>query len=135
MATTLQQMHPVAHVPLVLGVLRRLEVAPIIDRLLPLHPAPGLSCGRGVEALGLAMLDGPHALSQVGRRLAERGRLTLLQPGLTRIARNASRLGRRLEALVAAQLTTVSGAIARKALAVSALPPPWLPQATPTMAL
>ena len=38
MAITVQQMHPVAHVPLVLGVLRRLEVATVIDRLIPPHP-------------------------------------------------------------------------------------------------
>jgi len=73
MATTLQQMHPVAHVPLVLGVLRRLEVATIIDRLIPPHPAHGLSCGRGVEAWVRAILDGHHALSKVGRRLEARG--------------------------------------------------------------
>ena len=30
-AMTIQQMHPVAHWPLVLGVLRRLEVATLID--------------------------------------------------------------------------------------------------------
>src|ERR1041385_7801011 len=35
MAMTVQQMHPVAHLPLVLGVLRRLEVATVIDRLIP----------------------------------------------------------------------------------------------------
>jgi len=35
MATPVQQMHPVAHLPLVLGVLRRLEVAAVIDRLIP----------------------------------------------------------------------------------------------------
>jgi uncharacterized protein DUF4277 len=62
MATTIQQIHPVAHLPLVLGVLRRLEVATIIDRLIPPHPAQGRSCGRGVEALVLAILDGHHAL-------------------------------------------------------------------------
>jgi hypothetical protein len=45
-----QPMHPVAHWPLVLGGLRRLEVAAVIDGLLPLHPAHGLSSGRGVEA-------------------------------------------------------------------------------------
>jgi hypothetical protein len=33
MATTVQQIHPIAHLPLVLGVLRRLEVATVIDRL------------------------------------------------------------------------------------------------------
>lgn len=69
----IQQMHPVAHVPLVLGVLRRLAVATLLDDLLPPHPAPGLSCGRGVAALVRAMLEGPHALSQGGRRLEERG--------------------------------------------------------------
>ena len=64
MAITVQQMHPVAHLPLVLGVLRRLEVATVIDRLIPPHPAHGLSCGRGVEALVLAILAGHHALSK-----------------------------------------------------------------------
>jgi len=62
MALAVQQMHPVAHVPLVLGILRRLEVAAIIDRLIPPHPAHVLSAGRGVEALVLAILDGDHAL-------------------------------------------------------------------------
>src|SRR5256886_17441768 len=75
MAITVQQIHPVAHLPLVLGVLRRLEVATVIDRLIPPHPAHGLSCGRGVEALVLAILEGHHALYKVGQRLEERGML------------------------------------------------------------
>ncbi len=50
MAIAVQTIHPVAHLPLVLGVLRRLEVAPLIDGLIPPHPAHGLSSGRGVEA-------------------------------------------------------------------------------------
>lgn len=62
MVLTVQRGHPVAHLPLVLGVLRRLEVATGIDRLLPPNPAHVLSCGRGVAALGLAILDGHHAL-------------------------------------------------------------------------
>ena len=33
MAITVQQMHPVAHLPLVLGVLRRLEVATVAQFL------------------------------------------------------------------------------------------------------
>lgn len=135
MTTTIQQMHPGAHVPLVLGVLRRLEVATVIDRLIPPHPAHGLSCGRGVEALVLAMLDGQHALSKGGRRLDERGRVTLLQPELTRAARNDDRLGPLLDALVAAHRTKVFGVVALKALEVSAIPTPWLPQDTTTMAL
>ena len=81
MAVSVQQGYPVAHWPLVLGVLRRLEIATVIDRLLPPHPAHVLSCGRGVEALVLAMLDGAHALYQRGQRLAEQGMVPLLQPG------------------------------------------------------
>ena len=86
MAIAVQQMHPVAHLPLVLGVLRRLEVATVIDRLIPPHPAHVHSCGCGVEALVLAMLDGDHALYKGGRRLEERGMVSLLQPGLTRVS-------------------------------------------------
>src|SRR5262247_2231847 len=135
MATTIQQTHPVAHLPVALGVLRRVEVATVIDRLIPPHPAHGLSCGRGVEALVLAILDGHHALYKVGRRLAERGMLPLLQPGLTRTALNDYRLGHILEALFAAHLNKVYGAIALQALEVYALPTPWLHQDTTTIAL
>ena len=135
MATAIQQMHPVAHLPLVLGVLRRLEVATVLDRLLPPHPPHGLSCGRGVEALVRAILEGHHALAKVGRRLAARGRLTLLQPELTRAALNDYRLGPILDALFAANLHQGFGAMALKALAISALPTPWLHQATTTMTL
>src|SRR5919109_4648628 len=135
MAMTMQQIHPVAHLPLVLGVLRRLEVATIIDRLIPPHPAHGLSCGRGVEALVLAILDGHHALSKVGRRLEERGMLTLLQPELTRAALNDYRLGHILDALFATNLNKVFSAIALKALEVYAIPTPWLHQDTTTITL
>jgi hypothetical protein len=69
MAIAVQQIYPIAHLPLVLGVLRRLGGATVIDRLIPPHPAHVLSCGRGVEALILAMLDGHHALYKVGQRL------------------------------------------------------------------
>lgn len=84
MAMAVQQIDPVAHVPLVLGVLRRLEVATVIDRLIPPHPAHVLACGRGVAALVLAILDGAHAFYKVGRRLEEWGMVPLLPPGLTR---------------------------------------------------
>jgi Domain of unknown function (DUF4277) len=62
MALTVQQIRPVAHLPLVLGVLRRLEVAPVINRFIAPHPAHVLSTGCGVEAWVLAILDGDHAL-------------------------------------------------------------------------
>src|SRR5262249_52532055 len=130
-----QQIYPVAHLPLVLGVLRRLEVATVLDRLIPPHPAHGLSCGRGVEALVLAILDGHHALYKVGKRLEERGMLALLQPGLTRAALNDYRLGHILEALFAANLNQVYSAIVLHALAVYAIPTPWLHQDTTTIAL
>ena len=135
MATTIQQMHAVAHVPLVRGLLRRLEVATVIDRLIPPHPAHGLACGRGIEALVLASLEGHHALSKVGRRLEERGMVTRLQPGLTRAARNDDRLGHSLAALFAAHLNQVFGALALKALEVSAMPTPWRHQDTTPITL
>src|SRR5262245_10573660 len=135
MTTTIQQIHPVAHLPLVLGVLRRLEIATVIDHLIPPHPAHGLSCGRGVEALVLAILDGHHALYKVGRRLDERGMVTRLQPELTRAALNDYRLGHILDALFAAHLNTVFGAIALKALEIYAIATPWLHQDTTTITL
>jgi transposase len=135
MAMTVQQIHPVAHLPLVLGVLRRLEVATVIDRLIPPHPAHQLSCGRGVEALVLALLDGHHALYKVGKRLEERGMLALLQPGLTRATLNDYRLGHILEALFAANLNKVYSAVALNALEVYAIATPWLHQDTTTIAL
>src|SRR5438094_9940171 len=134
MAIAVQQIRPVAHLPLVLGVLRRLEVATVIDRLIPPHPAHVLSCGRGVEALVLAILDGDHALYKVGKRLEERGMVALLQPGLTRASRHDDRLGHILDALFAAHLNQVLSAIALKALEASAIPTPWRHQATTTMA-
>lgn len=135
MAMTVDQIRPVAHLPLVLGVLRRLEVATIIDRLILPHPAHVLSCGRGVEALVLAILDGDHALYKVGKRLEERGVVSLLQPGLTRASLHDYRLGHVLDALFAANLNRVFGAVALNALAVYALPTPWLHQDTTTIAL
>jgi Domain of unknown function (DUF4277) len=69
MAVAIQQISPVAHLPLVLGVVRKLNVATLIDTFCPPQPAHILSCGRGVEALLLALLDGHHALYKVGARL------------------------------------------------------------------
>src|SRR5437899_2497474 len=135
MALAVQQIDPVAHLPLVLGVLRRLEVATVSDRLIPPHPAHVLSCGRGVEALVLAILDGDHALYKVGKRLEERGMVALLQPGLTRASLHDYRLGHILDALFAANLNQVFSALALKALEVYAIPTPWLHQDTTTIAL
>src|SRR5438105_4342121 len=98
MAITVQQIRPVAHLPLILGVVRKLDIATIIDDLIPPNPANVLSCGRGVEALILAILDGHHALYKVGARLEERGLLSLLQAGLERTALNDYRLGQILDA-------------------------------------
>jgi transposase len=135
MAMTIQQISPVAHLPLVLGVVRKLNVAALIDTFCPPHPAHVLSCGRGVEALVLAILDGHHALYKVGARLEERGMLPLLQPGLQRASLHDYRLGQILEALFAANLNRVFGAIALNALEVYALTTPWLHQDTTTITL
>ena len=135
MAGSGQPSAPIAHVPVVLGVFRRLEVAPVPDRRIPPHPAPGRSWGRGGEASVLAMLDGPQARYKVGPRLDERGMGVLLPPGFTRAALHDDRFGPLLDALCAAPLTRLLSALALNALAVSAIPPPWLPQDTPTIAL
>src|SRR5690242_16065708 len=111
MVIALQQIRPVAHWPLVLGVVRKLNVATLIDTFCPPHPAHILSCGRGVEALLLALLDGHQALYKVGARLEERGMLPLLQPGLARASLPDYRLGQILDALFAAHLNRVFGAI------------------------
>jgi len=135
MAQTVQQIRPVAHWPLILGVLRPLEVATVIENLIAPHPRHVLSTGRGVEAMVLAMLDGDHALYKGGQRLEERGMLDLLQPEISRASLHDYRLGHSLDALFAAKLNKVFGAIALKALAVYAIPTPWLPQDTTTIAL
>jgi hypothetical protein len=110
MAVGVSEIRPVAHLPLVLGMLRKLEVAAVIDRLLPPHRDNVLSCGTGVEALVLAILDGHHVLYKVGQRLEERGMLSLLQPGLQRVSLNDYRLGQILDALFAANLNKVFNA-------------------------
>jgi transposase len=135
MAIAIHQISPVAHLPLVLGVIRKLDVAPLIDTFCPPHPANVLSCGRGVEALLLAILDGHHALYKVGARLEGRGMLPGLQPGLTRTALHDYRFGQILDALFAANLNRVFGAIALSALEVYAIPTPWLHQDTTTITL
>jgi hypothetical protein len=135
MAVALHQISPVAHLPLVLGVIRKLNVAALIDTCCPPHPANVLSSGRGVEALLLAILDGHHALYKVGTRLEERGMLPLLQPGLPATALSDYRLGQILDALFAANLNRVFGAVALKALEVYAIPTPWLHQDTTTITL
>lgn len=135
MAMAVQQIRPTAHLPLILGVLRRLEVASVVDGLIPPHPGHVLATGCGVEALVLAILDGDHALYKVGPRLEERGMLALLQPGLTCASLHDYRLGHILDALFAANLNKVFSAIALKALAVYALPTPWLHQDTTTISL
>jgi transposase len=135
MAIAVQQIRPLAHLPLVLGVLRRLEVATVVDGLIPPHREHVLATGRGVEALVLAILDGDHALYKVGQRLDERGMLDLLQPGLPRASLHDYRLGHILDALFATNLNKVFSAIALKALKVYAIPTPWLHQDTTTIAL
>jgi Domain of unknown function (DUF4277) len=135
MAIAIRGLAPVAHLPWVRGMLRKLEVAPLIDTIIPPHPEHVLSCGRGVEARVLAILDGHHALYKVGGRLDERGMLSLLQPGLTRASVHDTRLGQILDALFAANLNRVFGPIALKALETYAISTPWIHQDTTTISL
>src|SRR5262249_23209794 len=70
-----------------------------------------------------------------GGRLEERGTLPLLQPRLTSTALHDYRLGQILDALFAANLNRVFGAVALHALEVYAIPTPWLHQDTTTITL
>jgi transposase len=135
MAVAVRGITPVAHLPLILGMLRKLDVAARIDALLPPHPDNVISAGRGVEALILAILDGDHALYKVGARLQARGMLPLLQDGLARESLNDDRLGQILEALFAVHLNRVFGTLALKALEAYAIEAPWIHQDTTTIAL
>ena len=93
MVIAVQQIRPIAHLPLILGVLRRLEVATLVDSLIPLHPEHVVAAGRRVEALVLAMLDGDHVLYEVGHRLEERAHCRNFKTrSQTRLARANDRL-------------------------------------------
>src|SRR5688572_8585225 len=133
MAVTVDRVAPVAHLALVLGVLRKLEIATLIDSMIPPHPDQVVSAGRAVEALVVSILDGHHALYKVGRRLDKRGMLPLLQPGLAPESLHDSRLGQTLDALYDANLHTVFSAIALRALDIYQIGTPWLHQDTTTI--
>src|SRR5688500_14484475 len=135
MAVTVDRVAPVAHLPLVLGVLRKLEIATLIDSIIPPHPDQVVSAGRAVEALVLAILDGHHALYKVGRRLDERGMLPLLQPGLEVTSVHDARLGQILDVLFATNRNQVFSAVALKALETYAISTPWMHQDTTTISL
>ncbi len=135
MAVSVSGISPVSHLPLILGLLRKLKVGALIDEMIPPHPDNVISCGTGVEALVLAILDGDHALYKIGARLEERGMLPLLQMGLERVALNDYRLGQILDALFAANLNRVFSTLALNALEVYGLKAPWLHQDTTTLSL
>ena len=109
MAVARHHLRPGAHWPVVLGLVRTRTVAARIAPCGPAPPAHGLSAGRGVAALLRAMLEGHHALATVG-----------------------ARLGPRLETRGAAPHQPVVGAVALRALAVSAIPTPGRHQETTT---
>jgi transposase len=135
MVVTIDRVAPVAHLPLVLGVLRKLDVAGLIDALIVPHPEQVVSAGRAAEALVLSILDGHHALYKVGRRLDEGGMLGLLQPGLEPHSLHDTRLGQTLDALFEANLSQVFSAIALRTLETYQVETPWIHQDTTTIAL
>jgi transposase len=132
---SIDRVAPVAHLPLVLGVLRKLDVAGLVDSFIAPHPEQVVSAGRAVEALVLSILDGHHALYKVGRRLDERGMLELLQPGLEPHSLHDTRLGQSLDALFDATLNQVFSAIALRTLETYQVETPWIHQDTTTIGL
>ena len=124
MTMAVSKLRPVTHLPLVLGLLRKLEVLAVIDTLCPPHPDHVVSCGIGVEAFVLAILDGDHALYKVGQRLEERGMLPLLQTGLRRESLNDYRLGHILDAFLLPTSTTCLVLSPSKPSPSTPFPPP-----------
>ena len=110
MAMTVQQIHPVAHLPLVLGVLRRLERRLVIDRLIPPHPAYQLSCGSRGRSLGPRDSGWASRSSQGGETVGSAGDAGAKQPGLTRAALNDYRWA--IRGAVYGQFNTVYSAVA-----------------------
>jgi transposase len=135
MVVTIDRVSRVAHLPLVLGVLRKLDVAGLVDSFIAPHPEQVVSAGRAVEALVLSILDGHHALYKVGRRLDERGMLELLQPGLEPLSLHDTRLGQPLDALFDANLNQVFSPIALRTLETYQVATPWIHQDTTTITL
>ena len=135
MVVTIDRVSRVAHLPLVLGVLRKLDVAGLVDSFIAPHPEQVVSAGRAVEALVLSILDGHHALYKVGRRLEERGMLELLQPGLEPHSLHDTRLGQTLDAWFDAHLNPVFRAIALRALETYHVQTSWMHPDTPTIGL
>jgi hypothetical protein len=48
---SIDRVAPVAHLPLVLGVLRKLDVAGLVDSFIAPHPEQVVSAGRAVELM------------------------------------------------------------------------------------
>jgi hypothetical protein len=69
MAVAIHQLSPVAHLPLVLGVVRKLNVAALIDTFCPPHPAHGTSVAPRFGSGGSAgRLGGGAAPAISGKR-------------------------------------------------------------------
>jgi hypothetical protein len=97
---------------------RKVEVATVLDPWLSLHPDPIVSCGRGGEALVLAILDGSQVLYKVGQRREERGMVPRLQAGLQHESLKDYRLGQLVDTLCATNLHQGFHVLARTALPV-----------------
>jgi|SRR5712691_9297203 len=104
MAVEVSEIRPVTHLPLILGMLWKLEVT-ARPGCVPPAPSHHDSClWPAGGSLDLGDSGGHHALYKVGQRLEERGMLPLLQPGLRRASLNDYRLGQILDVLFAANL-------------------------------
>jgi transposase len=129
MAVSIQRIAPVAHLPLALEVLRKLNVAQLTDTLIP--PTRPTSCP---VAAGWKRWCWRFSMGTMPST-DERGMLPLLQPGLEAASVHDTRLGQILDALCAANLNRVFGAMALHALDTYAIETSWLHQDTTTIAL
>jgi hypothetical protein len=104
------------HLPLVGAMRRELAVKDILDAPLPASDRNVVTVGKCVEALGLTMLTGEHALPRVADTLAGYDLAVIVQRPMDTAHFHDNRLGRALEALWTAGLDRVYGAVISQAL-------------------
>jgi transposase len=104
------------HLPLVGAMLRELAVQDTLDALIPPHERHAVTGGECVEALVLTILTGEHALSRVADTLAGYDLEVIFQRPMNAVHFHDNRLGRALDALWAAGLDRIYGAVISQAI-------------------
>jgi hypothetical protein len=106
----------VDHLPLVGAMLRELAVKERLDAFIPPHERHAVTVGECVEALGLTILPGEHALSRVAETLAGYDLEVIFQRPMDAAHFHDNRLGRALDGLWTAGLDRIYGTVISQAI-------------------